>query len=302
MAPLRLMRRGVVLKVRSLFVTLLAGLLWSIAAHADGEHVFWEVSGKHNTVYLLGSVHLLPTTDRALPSVTEAAYLDAETIIEELDVFAVTAEMTGAAALALQTLPQGKTLAGVLGADLHARLLKEAAALGIDTDYMTRIQPWYVALLVMQARFAKAGFNPLDGVDYQIALRAQGDRKPLRGLETAVEQLSLFANMSLDDQREFLRATLDETEVVAEVADITAAWRRGDLKQLEELLRSGAEESPVFFKALTTDRNLRWMPQLEAMLADPKDDYLVVTGALHMVGDMGLVELLRRKGYKVVRK
>jgi uncharacterized protein YbaP (TraB family) len=44
------------------------------------------------------------------------------------------------------------------------------------------------------------------------------------------------------------------------------------------------------------------MPQLEAMLADPKDDYLVVTGALHMVGNMGLVELLRRKGYKVVRK
>jgi uncharacterized protein YbaP (TraB family) len=44
------------------------------------------------------------------------------------------------------------------------------------------------------------------------------------------------------------------------------------------------------------------MPQIEKMLRDPGDDYLVVTGALHMVGRDGLVEMLRRKGYKVVQK
>jgi uncharacterized protein YbaP (TraB family) len=154
----------------------------------------------------------------------------------------------------------------------------------------------------MQARLMQAGFSPLDGVDYQIAMRAQRDRKPLRGLETAMDQLSLFANLPLEEQREFLRATLEETDAASELSEITAVWRRGDLAQLEALLRSGAAESPEFFKALTTDRNLRWVPQIETMLAHPEDDYLVVTGALHMVGDDGLVELLRRKGYKVERK
>ncbi|MEO6081253.1 MAG: TraB/GumN family protein [Steroidobacteraceae bacterium] len=289
------------MKARPIFISVIAGLLWSLTAHAD-EHVFWEVSGKHNTVYLLGSVHVLSNTDRALPAVADAAYLDAESIVEELDVFAAASEMSGGAALSLQTLPEGQMLAAVLGPELHARLQKAAAPLHIDTDFLTRMQPWFVAMMITQARLTQGGFNATDGVDFQIALRAQRDRKPLRGLETAVEQLSLFAAMSLADQREFLRATLDESDIAAQVAEIAAVWRRGDLKRLESLLRQGAEESPEFFKALTTDRNLRWLPQIEAMLADPKDDYLVVTGALHMVGDMGMVELLRRKGYKVERR
>jgi uncharacterized protein YbaP (TraB family) len=279
----------------------MAGLFASLPAQA-AQHVFWEVTGQHNTVYLMGSIHVLKSTDAQLPGVADAAYLDAEAIIEELDPFAAAAEMGGAAALALQAMPEGKTLAGVLGPALHTRLQKEAAPLGIEMEFLARKQPWYVALLVMQARLVKGGYNTADGVDQQLAQRAQRDGKPLRGLETAVEQLSIFASMSMDEQREFLRATLDESDVAREVEEVAAAWRQGDLAKLESLLRSGAEESPAFFKALTTDRNLRWLPQIEAMLADPRDDYLVVTGALHMVGDDGLVELLRRKGYKVSRR
>jgi uncharacterized protein YbaP (TraB family) len=164
------------------------------------------------------------------------------------------------------------------------------------------MQPWYVAMLLTQTRLQQQGFSPMDGVDYQIAERARRDGKPLRGLETAVEQLSLFANLSLEEQSEFLLATLDEPDSGKELADITATWRRGDLSLLESLLRKGAEESPALFKALTTDRNLRWMPELAKMLADPVNDYLVVTGALHMVGDNGLVALLRKQGYKVEQK
>jgi uncharacterized protein YbaP (TraB family) len=289
-------------KAARLFPSLAVGLLACLSARADGEHVFWEVSGQHNTVYLLGSVHLLHSNDKALPSVTEAAYLDAEIIVQELDILGAAAELTSSAALALQTLPEGQTLAAVLGTDLHVQLQKAAAPLHIDTDFLTRMQPWYVAMQIMQARLLKAGFSPLDGVDYQIAIRAQQDSKPLRGLETAVDQLSVFAKLPMDEQREFLRATLEEADPARQLAEITAVWRRGDLAELETLLRSGAEESPEFFKALTTDRNLRWMPQIEAMLAHPEDDYLVVTGALHMVGEDGLVELLRRKGYRIERR
>jgi uncharacterized protein len=288
--------------LKKLVIGLALALSWSGAALADGESVFWEVSGKHNTVYLLGSIHLLPNSDRSLPGVTEAAYLDAEKIIQELDIVTASADLAGGAALSLQTLPAGQTLAGVLGPELHGRLQKAAAAVFIDVDYLSRMQPWYVALTLMQARLLRSGFNPTDGVDYQIAMRAQKDRKPLQGLETAVEQLQVFAKMPMEEQREFLRATIDDTDMGGEIAEIVAAWRRGDLQQLESLLRSGAEESPEFFKSLTTDRNLKWLPKIETMLADPADDYLVVTGALHMVGDQGLVELLRRKGYKIVRK
>jgi uncharacterized protein YbaP (TraB family) len=291
------------LNPRVLVASLLLCLVCSGNADADeGQHVFWEVAGNHNTVYLLGSVHLLHKSDKSLPAVTEAAFQDAETVVEELDVFAAATEMTGNTALALQMLPQGQSLAGVLGPVLYARLKQDATKLSIDTDFLTRFQPWYVAMLLMQTRLMKAGFDPLDGVDYQIAERTRRENKPLRGLETALEQLAVFAHLPMSEQRDFLQATLDEADVNQELADITAAWRRGDLLQLESLLRSGAAQSPAFFKALTTDRNLRWLPQIETMLRDPQNDFLVVVGALHMVGDNGLVELLRRKGYVVKRR
>jgi uncharacterized protein len=290
------------LKLRFLFAAVVAGLFGSVVAQAADQHVFWEVAGRHNTVYLMGSVHVLKSTDAKLPNVVEAAYRDAETIIEELDPFAAAAEMGGVAVLTLQALPEGQTLAAVLGPELHERLQKEAVSLQINTDLLSRQQPWYVALLVLQARLVQGGFSSADGVDHQIALRAQRDSKPLRGLETAVEQLGVFAAMSMDEQRDFLRTMLDEGDMAGEVEEITAAWRRGDLKKLEALLREGVEESPRFFQALTTDRNRKWLPQIEAMLADPEDDYLVVTGALHMVGEEGLVELLRRKGYRIKRR
>lgn len=274
------------------------------AAHAaDGQHVFWEVAGRHNTVYLLGSVHLMHESDRALPPVTEGAYLDAEVLVEELDIFAMMEAMSNPAVLKLQFLPQPQTLAQVLGTELHQRLATTAKPLGLDMDYIGRMQPWYVATLVSSARLARAGYNPRDGVDYQLAERAHRDKKPIEGLETAAQQLAFFAGLSMAEQNRFLAATLDEADSAAELRAITDAWRRGDLVALEKQLKSGMEESPELFRQIVVERNRNWLPRIEQMLAEGTDkDYLVVTGALHMIGRQGLVEQLRARGYRITRK
>ena len=282
----------------------LIALLGAAPAFADdgGRHTFWEVTGKHNKLWLLGSIHVLQDGDSALPQVALTAYANAETIVEEIDLNAAMTDLLGGGAANLQVLPQGQTLAGVLGPRLYARLQQEARKLDIDVELMSGLQPWYVAVQLQQQQLMREGFNPLSGVDMQIALRAQGDGKPLQGLETVADQLGLFARLSMDEQREMLRSILDEKDPMSQLREIVTAWRTGDTGALERELRKGAEESPELFRKLTTERNLRWLPQLEKMLQDPKDDYLIVTGALHMVGRDGLVELLRRKGYRVEQK
>jgi uncharacterized protein len=283
-----------------LLLTLCAG-----GARADegGQHVFWEVTGRHNTVYLLGSVHLLHADDNALPSVTEAAYLDAETVVEEIDLANAASEMLKPEVMAMQILPAGQSLPQLLGPELHARLATVVSELGLAPDFLARMQPWFVAVLIAELRFTKAGYSAEDGVDQQIASRAQRDGKRLRGLETVAQQLGFLAGMPMDEQREFLAATLEESADAAELREITSAWRSGDLKRLEALLRDGELESPELYQRIVVDRNRAWVPQIEAMLAEPGDhDYLVVTGAAHMVGKEGVVELLRRKGYAIKRR
>jgi uncharacterized protein YbaP (TraB family) len=283
----------------------LAALLLAVATASradDGKHVFWEVAGKHNTVYLLGSVHLLHENDRALPAVTEEAYRDAEVLVEELDIYAMLGEVMSPEALKQQFLPQGQALTEVIGPELDGKLRAAVKPLNLDMNSLSRMQPWYVASMVSSLRLMQAGYNPQDGVDYQIAERAHRDGKPIEGFETAVQQLGFFAAMSMDQQRQFLAATLDETESAAELRQITEAWRRGDLAALESLLKQGMDEAPELFHKIVTDRNRNWLPRIEQMLADPSRDYLVVTGALHMIGSQGLVELLRARGYRITRK
>lgn len=284
-------------------IVLLLLCAFGLAARADdGQHVFWEVAGRHNTVYLLGSIHVLHAADTALPPVTDAAYADAEKIVQELDLLAATAAALSPEVMALQLLPEGQTLPGVLGPALHARLHETAQPLGLDTGFLSRMQPWFVAILVSQLRMTRAGYSAQDGVDFQIARRAQRDGKPLIGLETVAEQLGFLAAMPMHEQLGFLTATLDESAGAEELQAITAAWRRGDLQRLEALLHEGTRHAPSLFHRLIVERNQRWLPQLEQMLADPANDYLVVVGAAHMVGEQGVVELLRRKGYVIQRR
>ena len=76
------------------------------------------------------------------------------------------------------------------------------------------------------------------------------------------------------------------------------AWRRGDEATLAKLLAEGFEEYPDLYRPLTTDRNRRWVPKIEALL-DDRDDYLIVVGTLHLVGRDSVLELLKKQGYRV---
>ncbi len=279
-------------------------VLVALPARADeGRHVFWEVTGQHNTLYLLGSVHVLQSGNRALPAVTDSAYADAEVLVEELDVYAAASDMLTPEAQALQFLPQGQTLAALLDdPPLHEKLRAVAGSLALDMDYLNRMRPWYAATLLSSMRLMKAGYSSQDGVDFQIAERARRDGKPIVGLETATQQFGYFAALPMEEQRRFLAGSLEESDGSGDLRGLTEAWRGGDLVALEKELQQGMQESPVLFQSIVVQRNRDWLPRLEQMLGDPEKDYLVVTGALHMVGPQGLVELLRKKGYKVTRK
>jgi uncharacterized protein YbaP (TraB family) len=269
-------------------------------AHAEGvHHILWEVKGRHNTLYLLGSVHMLKAVDSALPPEALRAYAASKVLVMELD---LNGADTGAAALLesateLTTLPEGQTLAAAIGTQLYAQLLARARPLGLEPDVLEHFQPWFAALMVQQMELSKSGFDAAAGVDEQFALMAQADHKPIIGLETVDQQLGLFAHLSLEQQRQFLRSTLQESDSAgSETEAVVRAWQRGDTLKLEQLLREGTQDSPELYRLLTTDRNRRWLPRITALL-NGDDNCLVIVGALHLIGHDGVIELLQHQGY-----
>jgi len=128
--------------------------------------------------------------------------------------------------------------------------------------------------------------------------KAQADGKPISGLETMDEQLGVLQGMSNADQARFLDMVVDEMhDVGGETQSVVNAWRSGDAGKLSALLGDEYKSFPNLYRLLVSERNKRWVPQIEKLLHGSQDAFVVV-GALHLVGDGGLLEILRRDGFK----
>jgi uncharacterized protein YbaP (TraB family) len=98
-----------------------------------------------------------------------------------------------------------------------------------------------------------------------------------------------------------LDETLDELkDIKSEMRDVLSAWRQGDAPRMAALLSNEYRAFPALYRPLVTDRNQHWLPQVEELLKGHGNS-LVVVGALHLVGEGGLLELLHKKGYKITQ-
>lgn len=268
------------------------------AADAAGHHILWSLQGKTNKVYLLGSFHLLKASE-TLPAAIDAAYADAEALVMEIDMDDLDSAQMQQSVMELALLPEGQSLQQQLGPQTAEKFVASARALGVDPAMVDRFRPWFAAITLVQLQLMKLGFDPAAGVEQRLMRRAGDDGKPIQGLETVREQLEIMARLPDKQQREFLLYSVDDAgRMASEVDALLAAWRRGDAPQMAKLLQEGFDEYPDLYRPLTVERNRKWIPQIEQLL-DDRDDYLVVVGALHLVGRDSVIDLLERKGYKI---
>lgn len=277
------------------FLFAFVGLLGSLSAFAEAP--VWAIRGAHNTVYLAGSVHLLRSRDATLPAAFERAYKDADALVMEIDLDDLNPATAQSWMLEHGMLGDEKTLGDIIGKPRFERVEQEGNRLGLPVEALQQLEPWLAAMTLAQLQYMKLGFDPEQGVEKQLERKAQVDHKEITGLETLEEQLGLLANLPAADQAKFLDLTLEEMhEMEGETDMLLSAWRTGNAQKLAAMLSDEYKVAPVLYRTLVADRNQRWMPQLEKLLKSDKD-YLVVVGALHLVGTGGLLELTKARGY-----
>jgi hypothetical protein len=245
-------------------------------------------------------VHFLNASEK-LPAAADQAYADAEKVVMEIDLDDLSPIEMQQTTLELGMLPEGDSLRVRIGAETYAKVEARARELGLEPAVLNRFRPWFAALTLAQIQLIRMGLDPNSGVEQRVAARAAIDHKPIEGLETLREQLGMLAALPEKQQRQFLLYSVEDAEHAADEIDaLLAAWRRGDAAALAEVLMEGFEQYPDLYRPLTVERNSRWLPILEQLL-EKKDDYLVVVGALHLVGDNSVIELLEKHGYAVTQ-
>lgn len=267
--------------------------------------LLWKVSDADNSLYLLGSFHLLKPDDYPLSAEVDAAFADAEALVFEVapEELAAQAEVAAKFQHAAQ-YADGLSLSKVVPAQTLQKLEKMAAMSGASLATMENVEPWAVNLGLLIGVSQALGFRPEQGLDRHLMQRAAEAKKPAAGLETLDSQFAaLDATPHAEQVADLDEFLSDPQKAIAKLQNMHAWWRAGDVARLDgELREEMARERPDSYRRINVDRNRAWLPKLEARLQQPgTDDTLVVVGALHLLGSDGVVEMLRAKGYQVER-
>jgi len=299
------MRPSVTRGRRPSLLSILGGwlLLWLLPiAHAQSSgHALplWQIDGTGNRIWLLGSVHMLRESDHPLPAAFYDAYQNADALIMELDVTTVDPVATQAMVNELGMIQDGRRLGDLLGESDYSEALGLAERINIPLAMLAGAEPWLAAVTIDVLMLTRLGFSPANGVEMRFAERAADDGKAISGLETERQQLEMLDGLSAAAQRDLLLQTLAEGEdVESAMNELVDSWRRGDSAQLESGLLQDIRKYPEIYQAILVRRNENWVGQITELL-DDRQDYLIIVGAMHLVGDDGLPSLLQKKGIAV---
>jgi len=296
--------RGAISRDIRLILTLVLLLALSAAPSLGAQErtLLWKVSEGDKSIFLLGSIHYLRKENYPLNQAILDAFDASDRLVLEIDLQNTPAGAAQRLTLDKAIYRDGSNLAQNVSQETYQLASKRAAELGIDMQVVQPMKPWFVAMTMLAVKLQRMGLDPKLGVDHHLAERAKRDGKPTSGLETLEFQLGIFDQLSKREQELMLRETAGELERIDKnVKDIVESWLKGDGERLAALLLAGMRQYPELQQKLVIERNRRWLDQI-AKLVEQGSNAMVVVGAAHLVGQEGIVDMLKARGLSVEQK
>jgi len=257
------------------------------------------VRGDHNTLYLLGSVHVLSQKNYPLKPALNRAFDDSQRVVFEIDLNRFTTTSFQQEFRRTALYPPGQSLSKKISPETAELLNEVLPVYGLTLKRVERLRPWFIAEWLSSRTLEMAGFSESLGVDIYFFRKAQATGKPVLGLETLRDQAQIFDHFSDEENERYLVGTLATlANYPLSIGRLVTAWRNGNVALLDEILNQDRHSDPATHKALFSERNTKWLPEIEA-LARKNENYLIIVGAGHLVGDDGVVAQLKRAGYSV---
>ncbi|HXF68002.1 MAG TPA: TraB/GumN family protein [Burkholderiales bacterium] len=290
---------GLCAAAASALLALLAAAAAPAAAQRFEQGLLWRVESQGvPPSHVFGTVHVEDPRLARLPPAAARALEQARSLAVELGLTPANLQALAAS----MVLQDGRDLPAIAGAELFARAAAAAAGIGLPEPVLRLFKPWAVALLLMAPRQ-----NPENVLDYVLVRLAVERGLPVHELESVDEQIAVFDGMAEPDQVALLGRAVREHErlprtlgriVAAYLArDLAAMWRIGQEDAGEDAQARRLNE--VFVQRVLEARNARLAERIEARLKE--GGAFIAVGALHLYGERGVLALLERRGWRVMR-
>jgi len=263
-----------------------------------GKPALWKLADADTTIYLFGTIHLLPEgVDWRTPAL-DRAMAAADTLVLETT---ISGDMM-ATAQTMAKLGVSPGLPPILErvpADKRAALAEAIKASGVPAKAFDRLETWAAAMTLMALQLQQMGYNPELGVEK--GLEAAKGSKQVVGLETVEQQLGFFDQLSEPAQRAFLASAADDPEAAkAQFEAMLKAWSSGDVEGIARTFDSETTLSPELREVLIKRRNAAWAEWLQKRLDQP-GTVMVAVGAGHLAGTDSVQRMLAARGLKAER-
>ena len=264
------------------------------------KNFLWKAQSGTNTVYLLGSVHFMKKDVYPLSKRIEESFDLSDTVVVEADINDSgqidVMKLAGAA-----LYPGNDTLENHVSKDTFELVQKEFGDAGVPLLIINKQKPWFLALTITSLKLMQMGFDPSYGIDAYFLRKASG-KKSVHELEGVDFQMKLLSGFSDKEQEAFLVYTLRDLKLLDKELDkLIRAWENGDTSTMESIAMksiSNDKDMHSIYEKLIFDRNRNMVLKIEDFLKTKKT-YFVIVGAGHLIGNQGIITLLRQKGYLV---
>ncbi len=261
----------------------------------------WKIDGKKPS-YLFGTIHLSDDRVLALHQVVTDAFESSDAVYTEISMGwdEILKLMQG------MMLTSDQTIQDILPQDLYRRVQKMIESKGYSMVTYQHIKAGYLATLLSGLDHQPKNIldlikkPPLDMLFY---FKGDALKKEVGGIETVDEQLAVFGSLTLKEEIELLKRTVDELEKTSEdpAEKLIQLYLQGNEETLSlEINKQMQGEDPLskkFYDLLLTDRNVHMADRIEAKLkANPEKSYFFAVGAAHLTEKDGVLGLLSKKG------
>jgi len=286
------------LKAASLMATGL-GVLWLPISVAFADSSVWKVSKGDDHIFLGGTVHILSESDYPLPDEFAEAYSASDLVVFETDIEGMKDPVVAQMIMSKMSYSDGSTIEDHLKPETIDAIKAHLEHRGMTLEAFANFKPSLLYIVLTSIELGRIGIN-VEGVDAFYSAKAASDDKGQLMLETVEEQMSYVIGIGADDPDKLFEYGLqDLAGLGAMMESLVEDWREGDTEglgdQLTDLL---AKDYPKMYQSLIVERNNNWMPHIIGYF-ETSDIEFVMVGAGHLVGEVGLLELLRLDGYSV---
>lgn len=270
--------------------------------------LLWKITGNglENESYLYGTIHLIDAESFFWPENTMESFNKSKKVIFEIDLDEMSDMGNIMGMMSKVMMKDGVTLKTLLSDEDYAIVNDHFKDLGLPMFMLEKMKPMFLTVFAEGDMDFASMQDPSNATTKSYEMEfyelANNTEKPVHGLETMDDQISLFDSIPYSDQAtmlvEGIKASKNAVEgEESEMEKITRMYLEQDISSMVSSIEAEGSELSGFEDLLLNDRNQKWIPQMSSYMKESSTFFAV--GAGHLAGTQGVINLLRSVGYTV---